>query len=494
MSPDPNARDILIFRLTRGLCSVKSLTCGEPYTSARLNYATIVCLPVFKIWQSAALTFEEAFLDNKWAKQMLLALHLQIHQLRGLGSVLRADLRRDRNAYVEALARDFSHGPSHQLYSAYHKLLVHRRKQPYRLEPLPSINKANGQACSNSAEMFQRWREHFGSLEAGSETSFSRLAAQACAQSDELRAAEWPHPSGLADVPSLPALCRVLAATKTSKAPGMDGLPPELCRHYSAALAQILHPIVLKQVWRGSEPCGWKGGMSIFFHKRRGSTSECSSYRAILLLSSLAKASHQSLRPPLKSLFESQAPPLQMGGKAGFSVTFGSHVLIRSVTRLATQAGQSSFVLFADIASAFYSTVTQLVARGEHDTTADLVKQLVAHLRLKTEDAEALGARLGEVSAMTEAGATPWLERITDMVSANNWFLLRGTPCLSPLRVDRVQALLSRILFLHSWSRVFSKRGTYCGPIPFSDPCRLFSLGTDASAWILVTQRLPVWK
>ena len=389
---------------------------------------------------------------------MRLALHLQIYQLRGLGSVLRADLRRDRNAYVEALAQQLSQGPSHQLYSAYHKLLVHRRKQPYSLAPLPSINKANGSVCSSSEETFQRWREHFGNLEAGSETSFLQLAEQACAQSNALSAEQWPHPSVLAEVPSLPSLCRILAATKTNKAPGMDGLPPELCRHFSAALAPILHPIVLKQVWRGSEPCGWKGGMSIFFHKRRGSTRECSSYRAILLLSSLAKASHQSLRPPLKSLFESQAPPLQMGGKAGFSVTFGSHIL-RSVTRLATQAGQSSFVLFADIASAFYSAVTQLIARGAHDTSDDLVRRLVAHLQLESEDAEALSGRLQGASAMTDAGASAWLERITDMVSSNNWFLLRGDSVpVSTARGSRPGSSFADLVFALLVPRILQAR------------------------------------
>ena len=220
------------------------------HRQARLrHHSALVC---FQVWRDSALTYEQAFLDNKWAKQMRLALHLQIYQLRGLGSVLRADLRRDRNAYVETLAQQLSQGPSHQLYSAYHKLLVHRRKQPYHLEPLPSINKANGNACSSSEETFQRWREHFGNLEAGSETSFLQLAKQACAQSSALRAEQWPHPSVLAEVPSLPSLCRILAATKTNKAPGMDGLPPELCRHFSAALAPVLHPIVLKQVWRGS--------------------------------------------------------------------------------------------------------------------------------------------------------------------------------------------------------------------------------------------------
>ena len=426
------------------------------HRQARLRYHML--LTCLQVWRDCSLSFETAYLDNRWAKQMTFSLHVQVHHLKSLGGALRASLRRDRNTYVEELALQFSQGPSNKLFSAYHKLLVHKRKQPYHLEPLPSINQANGHPCASSEDTFSRWREHFGGLEAGIPTNFLALSEQACARSDEGLAAAWPHPEHIDAVPSLTFLSSILAATKTNKASGMDGLPPELCRYFSEVLAPVLHPLILKQVWRGSEPLGWKGGMSIFFHKRKGSVSECSSYRSVLLLSSLAKASHQSLRPPLKQLFERSAPSLQMGGRAGFSVAFGSH-LLRSVTRLASQQGKSSFVLFADIASAFYSAVTQLTAGGGEAVSEALIRRLVESLQLAPEDAATLCSRITDQSAMASAGATAWLERLTDMVSSNNWFLLRGdsTP-IATARGSRPGSSFADLVFALLVPRILQDR------------------------------------
>ena len=423
---------------------------------AKLRYHTL--LTCLQIWRGGSGSFEHAYLDNKWVKQMTLCLQFQVHHLTSLGKALRGALRSDRDAYIEDLARQFSEGPSNHLFSVYHKILVHKRKQPYQLQPLPSINKADGAPCGSSEDMCQRWREHFGGLEAGESTAFLDLVKQACARSTERLAETWPHPMQIEAVPSVASLCRILAATKTQKASGIDGVPPELCRHFSAVLAPVLHPLILKQVWRGSEPVGWKGGTSVFFHKRRGPVSECSSYRSVLLLSSLAKASHQSLRPPLKQLFERSAPPLQMGGKAGFSVTFGSHVL-RSVTRLAAQQGKSSLVLYADIASAFYSAVTQLTAGGGEDVPASLVQRLVASLRLTSEDAASLRSRIYGPTAMAVAGAPAWLESLTDMISSNNWFVLRGdTIPIATARGSRPGSSFADLVFALLVPRILQDR------------------------------------
>ena len=78
-----------------------------------------------------------------------------------------------------------------------------------------------------------------------------------------------------------------------------------------------------------------------------GSFDECSSYRAVLLLSTRAKACHKCLRGPLKTHFEDTAPALQLGGKEGGTVVFGAH-LVRTVIRQATAAGMASFVIFAE--------------------------------------------------------------------------------------------------------------------------------------------------
>ena len=97
---------------------------------------------------------------------------------------------------------------------------------------------------------------------------------------------------------------------------------------------------------------------------------------------------------------------------------------MRSVCRVAVAAGRSHFTLFADIASAYYCVIQQLVAqwsgRGPHSSLAADLRQ--ASMPLSEEITE----HLQEPSAMTTGGASAWLEALTDSFQSDNFFLLRG--------------------------------------------------------------------
>ena len=58
-------------------------------------------------------------------------------------------------------------GPTEEVFHNLHALLGHRRKKPYRPEPLPALRRADGSLCSDGDEILARWRQHFGALEAG---------------------------------------------------------------------------------------------------------------------------------------------------------------------------------------------------------------------------------------------------------------------------------------------------------------------------------------
>ena len=365
----------------------------------------------FAVWHRNQTSLEQAFSLNRWVKQMRVLLAAGIWQLEHYTRVLRAFCRRDRTAYLERLAEQFARGASHEVYDAYHKLLCHKRKKPFRLEPLPGVRDDQGNVCSDPEGLSRRWRQHFSALEAGKDTTPHQLAISALEASSNL-CLSWPSPPDTSVVPSATNVQRVLASTKASKAPGFDGIPPELCKFFSEEVCNLILPLIHKHVWRGNEPFGWKGGCSVFFYKGKGSLQDCASFRSVLLLSSLAKAVHQSLRPPLKAFFEAKSPELQIGGRKGCSVSFGSH-LIRSVTRIACQQGQACFTVFADIASAFYGTITELVATLSASDQPLSAAALQDRLRLSTEDVQDLADRLAAPSAMKHQGASEWLEAIT---------------------------------------------------------------------------------
>ena len=301
---------------------------------------------------------------------------------------------------------------------------------------------------------FKRWRGHFGALEAGVETSFQGLVASLASPVRGPDAA--PHPSDIQQVPSFATLQRVLAATKGGKAPGMDMLPPELNKGFPVHLARHLFPLLMKQVWRGTEAVGFKGGATVFFHKKRGPQDECGSYRAILLMSSLAKACHQCLRPALRDVFTRHTSSLQMGGRPGCSVTFGSH-LLRAVTSYYSAQGVPTYILFADIASAFYCTVTQLVADSDHADPDQILDRVTRTLHLTSDDREALAKHLP--TTLSQAHVDPWIEHTASRISSGNWFVLQGdTVPLATGRGSRPGSSCADVLFALLVPRILATR------------------------------------
>ncbi|OLP92674.1 hypothetical protein AK812_SmicGene25481 [Symbiodinium microadriaticum] len=394
---------------------------GLSYRQSSLRrHALLTCLAV---WRQTDKAWATEFLDCPWVQQLKVSIVTQLLHMRKIGQLLRAACRRDRSAYLADLADRISTGPTNEVFAAYHRLLSHRRKKPYQIEPLPTILDERGAPCLDMQARFSRWRGHFGALEAGVETSFAALAEHAVEPSAP--AAHFPHPTDISQVPSVCFMEKILTSMKGGKAPGLDAIPAELCKGFSPQLSRHLFPLLMKQVWRGEEAVGFKGGTTVFFHKKRGPQDECASYRAILLMSSLAKACHQCIRPAIKEVFARTAAPLQLGGRAGCSVTFGSH-LLRAVTTFYSAKGIPTYVLFADIASAFYCTVTQLIANAGAVNQAQVLDRVTRTLHLSQEDREALENHLRAPTALTQASAEPWLEHVTSRLASGNWFVIQG--------------------------------------------------------------------
>ena len=369
--------------------------------------------------------------------------------------LLRKACRRDRDTYIERLAETISTAPSKEAFAAYHRILAHKRKKPFTIDPLPKILELDGTVCLDSDAMKRRWRQHFASLEGGQDVSFQLIADQAAEACSSTPA---PHPDSIHEVPNLPNLCRVLAATKTGKAPGMDSLPPELNRLYASATARVLFPVLLKQVWRGSEPAGFKGGQAIVMYKGKGATAHCASYRSILLMQTWAKSLHQALRPAVRAVFEHTAPVLQLGGRKGCSVTLGSHIL-RGTLRHAHARNTPAFVLFADISAAFYSALVQLVAQSDSTTSLEGIEAALHGLSLPSEVLAELRQHMRAPSALAQKGATPWLEQTAAHLGQHNWFLIAGDKVpISTGRGTRPGSSWADILFALLMPKVLAKR------------------------------------
>lgn len=73
------------------------------------------------------------------------------------------------------------------------------------------------------------------------------------------------------------------------KAMGPDGVPGEILRMFPREMAKILFPSMTKFATRLHEPIQWKGGQLIKLYKGKGPVQECTSFRGILLMSTIGK-------------------------------------------------------------------------------------------------------------------------------------------------------------------------------------------------------------
>ncbi|CAE7732831.1 unnamed protein product [Symbiodinium sp. CCMP2592] len=352
---------------------------------------------------------------------------------------LRHACRTDRADYISSLADKISTGPSGEIFHNLHAILSHKRKKPYRAEPLPALLLEDGTPCADGDQ-------------AGVELTVPALVAkvQQGIAHDASDSPSWPLPDSLLALPTEADIQRLLVQAKANKAPGPDGLPPELGRQFSKQLAPHLHRLALKTAFRGCEPAGFKSGKAVWFYKGKGSMNSCSSYRAILLLPSWSKILHQSLRPSLKHHFQANSPELQLGGKSGISVVFGSH-LIRGAARYAASLGRTHFTLFTDIASAFYTVIQQLVARnGDQPIAESVFRQSTLGLQLSFEEKEAFYERLG---------ASPWLEALTSRYQDGNFFMLKGDDrVVATSRGSRPGSSWADLVFPEVITRILQRR------------------------------------
>ena len=248
---------------------------------------------------------------GRWFKQVSFVGAVRGEQLRQAALSLRRQCKADRTAYLDTLADEVQANKVDGA-AALQSLLQQRHKKPFTPAVLPSLRKVDGTLCGSSEEIQRCWREHFGDMEAGVACEPACLVGSAPQEA-------WPLPGQLLDMPSPSEILSALAATQAGKAPGPDGIPGEALSSAPAAFLMPLLPLVLKLCLRGEEAVGLQGATLCPLYKQRGARDECSSYRAIMLLSTIAKAMHKALRPKLYAHVDCKAPATLLGGRKGAS-------------------------------------------------------------------------------------------------------------------------------------------------------------------------------
>ena len=317
---------------------------------------------------------------------------------------------------MERLADNINLSPAGDGYKVVHRLLGHRRKKPFAVEVLPTVLQRDGTVCRDADEIRARWREHFSDLEAGESVSPNELLEAATTNQ------AWPLPASITSLPNQVHLEQALRCAPLGKAVGGDAIPQGLGRAAPEAMAKQLMPLSLKLTLRGTEPLGYKSGLLHHMYKGRGDRRRCDSHRGILLIPTMSKILHRTLRPRLARHFEDVSLEMQLGGRKGQSTEYATHA-VRSFIRAAVASNISCAVMFADITAAYYGAVRELTTEGRGK--AD-VEAICRTLPIAAEDKLALGEHLQLPSAMKDRDAESWLCRITNELNSATWMALAG--------------------------------------------------------------------
>ena len=164
-------------------------------SACRCHIARHGLAAAFEAWKGAGCG--PSFLERyfcRWFHRTQLACAAMGFRLTKLGSLLRKACSADRAAYLHACAQQVDAGKDKEAAEAVQQLLGHKRRKPFTPDALPALLTRSGEVCNTPHAMAQRWREHYGDLEAGLSATPQQLLA-ACSQ---LAQEHWP----LLEIPS----------------------------------------------------------------------------------------------------------------------------------------------------------------------------------------------------------------------------------------------------------------------------------------------------
>ncbi|MEM8717056.1 MAG: reverse transcriptase family protein, partial [Cyanobacteria bacterium P01_G01_bin.4] len=243
----------------------------------------------------------------------------------------------DRAQEIEEAA---AFGNSAKMFSSIRRLLGSRT----------AVNSAmrdkNGLLLRSKEETVSRWTEYFREL-------YNHPDPRAL---DPLLSTD---PAPMLDVsisdeaPGLDEIVSAINGLTVGKAPGQDGISPEMLKAGGIPLAQKLEPLVVK-IWTDERmPQDWKDSIVVPTYKKKDRT-ECSNYRGISLLSMAAKVLMSIIRRRIANHRELRTREEQAGFRKGRGCI--DHIFaLRQLLEMRKRHGKPWLVVFIDFAAAFDS-------------------------------------------------------------------------------------------------------------------------------------------
>ena len=154
---------------------------------------------------------------------------------------------------------------------------------------------------------------------------------------------------------------KAIAHLRFGKAPGQDGIPPEIYKVAETTIIPWLHAL-FTQLWNeGEVPQDFKDAQITCIYKKKGDRSDCNNYRGISLLSIAGKILARVLLERLKlHIAEGNISESQTGFRSNRGTT-DCIFTIRMIQEKCRKQNQHFYSVFFDLTKAFDSVDRNLL-------------------------------------------------------------------------------------------------------------------------------------
>ena len=289
-------------------------------------------------------------------------------EMKHLESQVRQAVRRDQKNFYDGLVDQLRGAGELHDFRLVYRLLSRLGGRPAHKTgqrcPLPLLRKPEGNPMGSYREQQRAWLQQFAQVEGGLPMSKDSLA-QVMPSSVGLP----PEIVSMEVVPTIDTIAKKVRAIKRGKAPGPDGILPDVIKAGAGPMITHIAAITTKASLRGKEPNEWRGGRLVPLHKGKLPRSDPSGYRSIFINNVVTKVYHSALRDHLAQAWSQKIKHIQFGGRKGCG-TDTPHLLVQEHFRHSAQTRTPAAVLYIDFKSAFYTVIRQGLFQNPVDDTA----------------------------------------------------------------------------------------------------------------------------
>lgn len=258
-----------------------------------------------------------------------------------LDKLVKTQTRKDKQAWLDQKTKQAQEAANMNNTRAVYQIIKELSNNTSKKQ-VP-IKSKNGTCLKSPEETKERWIEHFSSVL--NQPNPKEIMTFEVENDPVIDIDEGPILSG--------EVAKAISKLKNNKAPGSDGIHPEMLKHASSEMMTTLTTL-LNTIWKQEKiPEEWKTGTIIPLPKK-GDLSNCSNWRGITLLSLPSKVLTIVILNRIRDKINSKLRDEQSGFRPGRSCTDAIFAL-RNIINKTIDCNMPVYLHFIDFQKAFDS-------------------------------------------------------------------------------------------------------------------------------------------